>query len=60
MNLTREMIDSLENGPELLTEFDPDLFTDLIEQIIVDSKDRVRFRLRNGLELTENIERTSR
>ena len=60
MNLTREMIDSLEDGPELLTEFDSDLFTDLIEQIIVDSKDRVRFRLRNGLELTENIERTSR
>ena len=32
----------------------------LVDKIIVDSNERLRFRLKNGLELTEQIERTKR
>ena len=32
----------------------------LAEKIIVDSNERLRFRLKNGLELLEKIERTRR
>ena len=37
-----------------------ELFGELVEKIIVESNDRLRFRLRNGLELAETIERTVR
>ena len=37
-----------------------ELFGELIDRIIVESNERLRFRLKNGLELTEPIERTVR
>ena len=43
-----------------LDAFDGELFRELVDKIIVESNDRLRFRLVNGLELTEPIERTVR
>ena len=57
---TRELLESLETMPEFLPAFDGEIFTDLMEQIVVVSNDCLRFRLRNGLELAEPIERTVR
>ena len=57
---TRDLMDVLEDGPDFLDSFDAELFDALVDKIIVDSNERLRFRLKNGLELTEQIERTRR
>ena len=57
---TQELIEALEAGPDFLETFDGELFRELVDKIIVESNDRLRFRLVNGLELTEPIERTVR
>lgn len=57
---TRDLIDLLEGGPEFLDSFDTELFGELVEKIIIESNDSVRFCLKNGLELRESIERTVR
>ena len=57
---TRDLMDTLEDGPDFLDSFDAELFDALVEKIIVDNNERLRFRLKNGLELTEQIERTKR
>ena len=54
------MLNVLDDAPEFLEVFDGELFGELVDKIIVDSNERLRFRLINGLELTENIERTVR
>ena len=57
---TRDLIDLLDGGPEFLDSFDAELFGELVEKIIIESNDSVRFYLKNGLELRESIERTVR
>ena len=57
---TRDLMDALEDGPDFLDSFDAELFDALVEKIIVDSNERLRFRLKNSLELAEQIERTKR
>ena len=57
---TRDLIDLLEGGPEFLDSFDTELFGELVEKIIIEGNDSVRFCLKNGLELQESIERTVR
>lgn len=57
---TQELIEALDAGPDFLDAFDGELFRELVDKIIVESNDRLRFRLVNGLELTEPIERTVR
>ena len=57
---TQELIEALEAGPDLLGTFDGELFRELVDKIIVESNDRLHFRLVNGLELTEPMERTVR
>ena len=57
---TQELIEALEAGPDFLDAFDGELFRELVDKIIVESNDRLRFRMVNGLELTEPIERTVR
>ena len=51
---------TLEAGPAPLDTFDGELFRELVDKIIVESNDRLRFRLVNGLELAEPIERMVR
>ena len=57
---TRDLMDALEDGPDFLDSFDAELFDVLVAKIIVDSNEGLRFRLKNGIELTEQIERTRR
>ena len=57
---TQELVEILENGPEKLDSFHAEYFHELIERIIVDSNTQIRFRMKNGLELSETIERTVR
>jgi len=57
---TRELIALLEDGPDFLDRPDTELCGALVVEIIVESNDTLRFRLHNGLELRESIERTVR
>ena len=57
---TQALIEAIEAGPDFLEEFDGEVFGELIDRIIVESNERLRFRLKNGLELAEPIERTVR
>ena len=54
------MLDVLESGPDRLDAFDEQLFSDLVEKIVVVDNEKLCFRLLNGLEVTEKIERTQR
>ena len=57
---TRELMEILDAGPDFLDDFVAELFGELVEKIIVDSNEQLRFRLKNGLELPEVIEGTVR
>ncbi len=57
---TQDLLDTLESGSDILDALDGDLFGELVEKVIVESGEKVRFRLKNGLELAETIERTVR
>lgn len=54
------MLDVLESGPDWMDDFDEQLFSDLVETIVVVDNEKLCFRLLNGLEVTEKIERTQR
>ncbi len=57
---TQDMLDVLESGPDRLDAFDEQLFSDLVEKIVVVDNETLCFRLLNGLEVTEKLERTQR
>ena len=57
---TQELLTILKRGPEMLHDFDGELFGKLIDKVIIESNASLRFRLKNGLELRESIERTVR
>ncbi len=52
--------DLIQCGPERLEGFDEGLFHDLVERIVVESQACVRFCLRGGLELTEQLREVRR
>ena len=57
---TQELLEALDSMPEYLPAFDGEIFGELVDRIIVTDNNTLRFRLKNGLELTERIERTVR
>lgn len=57
---TQELLDVLESGPDWLDTFDDQLFSDLVEKIVVTDNETLCFRLLNGLEIAEKIERAQR
>ena len=57
---TQDLLDVLESGPDWLDDFDEQLFSDMVEKIVVVDNEKLCFRLLNGLEVTEKIERTQR
>lgn len=57
---TQNLLDTLDSGPDFLETFDGELFGELVERVIVETNNKIRFRLKNGLELPESIERTVR
>ena len=52
--------DLIQCGPERLEGFGEGLFHDLVERIVVESQTCVRFCLRGGLELTEQLREVKR
>lgn len=48
-------VNVVHNGPERLERFDESLFTELVDKIIAESKNRVCFHLHGGIELTEAL-----
>lgn len=57
---TEELLNLLESGPDWLDSFDAELFENIVEKIIVVDHETLRFRLLNGLEATEHVERRKR
>ena len=57
---TKELIAVLSSGPDTLETFDAELFGRLIDKVIIETNTSLRFRLKNGVELRESIERTVR
>lgn len=57
---TQEMVDILEGGPDMLDALDEELFSELVERIVVESNNRICFQLINGMGATESIERIKR
>ena len=60
IDTTQQLQETLLTGSEILDTFDEELFCELIDRIILQSNTKIRFRLKNGLELPESIERTVR
>ena len=60
IDTTQQIQEVLLTGPEILDASDGELFCELIDRIILQSNIKIRFRLKNGLELPESIERTVR
>lgn len=52
---TQEMTEVLDNGPDFLERFSPDLFQGLVERITVIDNSHFIIRLKNGLELQETL-----
>ena len=57
---TLELMELIDSGPDFPEAFDRELFGELVEKMIVDSGECLHFRLKNGLELAETMERTVR
>ena len=57
---TERILEYLSDSPEWLDEVTSDLSRELIDRITIISPTRLKFRLLNGLELSENIERMVR
>lgn len=57
---TRSLMEVIEGLPEAITDFDEDAFKMLVDEIIIKSQTEMVFRLKNGLELSEYIERSIR
>ena len=57
---TEQMLDYLTDSPEQLEEVDEELFESLIDRLTIQSAEQLNIQLRNGLILTETMERTVR
>ena len=57
---TEQMLDYLADSPERLDDLDEELFESLIDQLVIQPAEQLHIRLRNGLILTEPMERTVR
>ena len=57
---TQDMLDILVCGPEFMEQFDADLFSALVDKIIVEDGEHIIFRMKNGLRLVEKIEERKR
>jgi site-specific DNA recombinase len=60
INDTQNLIDIIMDGPEKLNHFDDTLFYSIVDLIVVESNEQIKFRLTNGLDLSENIQRMVR
>ena len=56
----KTLINNLTDSPEQLEEVDEELFESLIDRLTIQSAEQLNIQLRNGLILTEPMERTVR
>ena len=52
----RQTVTTVRSGPDRLKGFDEALFAGLVKRVTAESKTRVRFQLRGGIELTEQLQ----
>ena len=52
---TQALIGVIENGDEVINEFSPTLFAELVDKVIVESREQITFKLTNGLCLNEKL-----
>lgn len=52
---TQEMTEALDNGPDFLDIFSPELFQGLVDHITAIDNNHFMIRLKNGLELPETL-----
>ncbi|MEY8262331.1 recombinase family protein [Oscillospiraceae bacterium 50-60] len=52
----RQTVNKIHGGPDRLEGFDETLFSDLVEKVTAESRSRVRFHLRGGIELAERVQ----
>ena len=52
---TRELMEILEDMPEFLPTFEPEVFEALVDQITVESNNCLNFRLKNSMEIRETV-----
>lgn len=57
---TKTLITAIEEGPDRMEVFDESLFKIMVNEIVASSDNILTFRLMNGIELKEIIERRSR
>lgn len=57
MEQTKTLLEELETMPDFLSQFDGEIFETLVEKITVEHGGLLRFYLKNGLRLTETLER---
>ena len=53
---TKNLITIIEDGTLVLTDFDELIFHSIVDKIIVESQEKIKFRLIGGLELAEQIQ----
>ena len=52
----RQTVSKIRSGPERLNSFDEALFAELVEKVTAESRSRIRFHLRGGMELAERVQ----
>lgn len=52
----RQTVSKIHSGPDRLEGFDEALFSDLVEKVTAESRSRIRFHLRGGIELAERVQ----
>ena len=52
----RQTVSKIHSGPDHLEDFDETLFSDLVEKVTAESRSRIRFHLRGGIELAERVQ----
>lgn len=52
---TQELLDILTSSPDWLDSFDESLFQDIVEKIVIADSEHLRFRLINGLEVSDGL-----
>lgn len=57
---TRNLLEAISTSSDETDEFDGELFCELIDKVVIQNNINICFRMKNGLELPETIERTVR
>ena len=55
MESLRKVAELLQDGPEMIEEIEEQFFNSLVEKIVAETPQRIRFCLPGGIELTEQL-----